>query len=243
MTLPYGETVTAPHGVGELFAFTPRDPVDAAVVDEVWRADTYRLRVEHLLHSGAVLDVGACFGAFTVLALALGASDVTAVEPHPDNLIAFNATLCMNGYDSGHVMALPVALGQPGRARLEGSGPMARTVAAPGGMVETHDLATLIDLAARPSRYGWREVDVLKLDCEGAEIHALANATSRTLRRCRRIVAEVHGTGHDQPPGGGMLGKALLNVAETHHLEFVGHASRGGMLYAERYGPPPKEAE
>lgn len=85
-------------------------PGVAEAVAEVWRANDYRLEVQHV-RGGIVIDVGANVGAFSVLAAKLGAAAVHAYEPDPTNY----ALLLENTRQAeGAVTCWPIAVAPAG---------------------------------------------------------------------------------------------------------------------------------
>jgi hypothetical protein len=61
--------------------------------------------------------------------------------------------------------------------------------------VSGHYVTHTITLGSALRDFPSREVQILKMDCEGAEWDVVANAPRATLTRMRRIAAEVHGRG------------------------------------------------
>ena len=74
------------------------------------------------------------------------------------------------------------------------------------------------------------DVSFLKMDIEGGEYDAVEGCPSTVLARCVRIAIETHAA----TPG--RLGALVEKLTETHHVETLGAASRGGYVYALRYG-------
>jgi FkbM family methyltransferase len=141
-----------------------------------------------------VLDIGAYIGAFSMRA-ARSCSRVIAYEPHPENYRMLVANLHLNGL-YGKVTPFRQALSErPGRRALySGDFFMGFSLykdwrdKSPKKEVpvECVTLKEILD-SNRLSR-----VDLLKLDCEGAEYPALMKADSRTLSKIRRIIMEHH---------------------------------------------------
>lgn len=232
------------HDPGD-FHFLPRTHHEATVVREVWEQNAYRLRPGDVDHTGYVIDVGACFGAFTLLALAAGARQVIAVEPVESNTDALVFHLDVNWRRSNDEdwLVLHGAAGASGETRVIGESVTARTddSGAQGVPVRSYSLEELIDGNSLQDRHGAPGIDVLKVDAEGAEYALIRGATRPVLRCCRRIVMEWHGSNADgalapdqtiDPREIGMLATKLL---DTHRVEVYGHPGRGGMLYADRY--------
>jgi FkbM family methyltransferase len=132
--------------------------------------------------TGTVIDAGAHVGLFSLIAAA-HAERVVALEPDPVNrdILALNRTL--NADD--RIVVEPAALWSQ-----DGEMPFRTSWHSTGGRlggqgdfrVPTRSLDSLI------AEHG--DVDLLKLDIEGAEFSVIPS--TRALRRVRRIVAELH---------------------------------------------------
>lgn len=141
-----------------------------------------------------VFDVGANIGAFALYAAASGARKVYAFEPCEE---AF-ATLCKNvranGLD-GVVTPVRCAVGAEhgGRARFaRRSSPYNRLggeEAAEGGFDEVRTAS----LGGLMRELGVERVDLLKMDCEGAEFDALPALSPEDAARVGEIRLECHG--------------------------------------------------
>jgi FkbM family methyltransferase len=207
---------------------------DAVVVREVMEENVYRLQPDMLRDSGVVIDVGANVGAFSLLAVRMGARRVVAVEPSQDNCAQLTRNLQAAGAAAEVVRA---ALGErEGTAEVvaaESAGMWTRPRRKGAG--ETVDVLTLDGLIART---GIEEADVLKVDAEGAEHEIFAGASSEALARIRHIVVEFHGLPmlHRHVPTGS-LGALVEKLAATHEVTVIGRPEVGGMLYAKRYDP------
>ena len=86
------------------------------------------------------------------------------------------------------------------------------TATVPSVEVEALDLATLFE------RHGLDEIDLLKIDIEGAEYRLLLGASPATLARVRRIGLEYHERGHE--PMSRHL--AAMGFDVTRHLKAMG---------------------
>lgn len=228
------------RGPGWTDLWIREDTSDEAVLHEVWIDDAYHLRGLDLSPTydpgtrdatTAIVDVGACTGIFTALALQMfPTAHVVAVEPDPDNydLLFLNTSpwvaqnrihlhRCAVGPDVGTTMLLG---GQ-------GTGHTDRDAPDGGRPVEQITLGELLT--------GW--VALLKIDIEGGEYDAIAACPSPLLNHAERIVMEWHGTAEapwvfDAPARYGAL---LTKLAYTHSVQTFGSPDRGGYLFATRY--------
>jgi FkbM family methyltransferase len=138
---------------------------------------------------GLIIDAGANIGAFTLYALLQAPNaHVVAIEPAPDTVERLRSVVQAHGFShrctilqaalSGAVGTTTIQLWPNSQARVTGRG---------GVAVPTVTLDGLI------TSYG--NVDLLKMDIEGAEYEALPVASPATLRRILRIEMEYHPEG------------------------------------------------
>ncbi len=166
-----------------------------AAVDEVYSRRMYSPDGFEPGGDDVVVDVGAHIGLYTMYAAQRTVGRVIAVEPSDDNVRYLCENIAAN--ELKNVVVVHAALG----AR-EGSGDLLRgrfsvghsLIANPaaetgfGGIEEVR----VTTLGALFDAEGVNEVDLLKIDCEGAEGTILRAAGVEVLRRVRRIVLEYH---------------------------------------------------
>ena len=175
---------------------------DIRVLNEVWLDRVYEPDADFSVRDGwTVLDLGAHKGSFAVRAALAGPKTrVHAVEPEPENLRNLNANIALNRLQNVVVHAAAVSA-EPGEALLyvagRGSGTNSlfrERIKGDKGVsvaVPTIRLDDLLESAGG-------QVDLMKMDVEGAEYAVLHAVSSKTLRRIHRIVLEYHGvTGLD----------------------------------------------
>jgi FkbM family methyltransferase len=136
-----------------------------------------------------VIDIGANIGIFAMLAASRGAH-VVSYEPHPDSFKCLQANTAKWGVDCRRtaVVGDPVdavkLFVHPGRSTRHSL--LGRDISS--GSVLEHSVEvpaiTLAQVLEDP-------VDLLKIDCEGAEF-AMLRACRSELRTSRRIIAEIH---------------------------------------------------
>ena len=179
-----------------------------------------------------VVDVGANFGAFSVFAGRRTAGRVIAVEPHPTNVEALRHNLSSNGCDHVEVAALALSDREgfialyPGRSgtthQLFADGPDRRD--APPVQVPTTTLGRFLETRDVP------RVDLLKMDCEGAE-GLIFSAAEDGLDRVRRIAMEYHDA--SSPKDHGELAELLEKRGFRVRVDSAGGRSNG-MMFASR---------
>ena len=169
---------------------------DIRVLNEVWSDRVYEPNADFSVRDGwTVLDLGAHKGSFTVRAALAGPKTrVYAVEPEPENLRYLNANIALNRLQNVVVHAAAVSA-EPGEALLYVAGRGSGTNSLLRGLVKGDTgvsvaVATirLDDLLERAGG----QVDLMKMDVEGAEYAVLHTVSSTALRRIHRIVLEYH---------------------------------------------------
>jgi FkbM family methyltransferase len=130
-------------------------------------------------------DIGAYIGDFTMqVARACPRGRIFAVEPNSANVRMIETQMALNHIS--HVETVRAAVGGTnGRGGLTGDGMGARVTEGDDEAVEVVTLESLMN------RYDIDSVDLLKLDCEGAEWDILP-AAERVLPRVRQICMEFH---------------------------------------------------
>jgi FkbM family methyltransferase len=160
---------------------TSGDPVAAWFLDNDWIDEPVQRAFLALVRPGArVLDLGSHLGTFSLAAAALGA-EVLAVDANPEHVRLLRASAARNGFSGLHVEHVAISETEGDVAFIERSihGRLAMdeedgTIHVPSATVDE-----LLD------RRGWRELDAIKLDIEGAEIAALGGMQRLFERGCR----------------------------------------------------------
>jgi FkbM family methyltransferase len=172
---------------------------DTAVSEHVKR-DAYEPNVTAVfrgrLRPGMhVLDIGANIGWYTMLAASLvrSSGSVTAIEPNPESAKLLEASRRVNSFDN--VMVLQVAAGRElGLLVLHGSYSEAMTSAAPDDAAALTNSTTVPSFKVDDLVPRTKNIDLVKIDVQGAEYNALLGA-SELIRRCHpTIVSEFSPT-------------------------------------------------
>ena len=166
---------------------------DEVIYNSVVTHNEYRLPSE-LGRESVVIDIGVHIGSFSHLALTRGAGSLFGFEPEPSNYACARQNLSLLG-DRVHLYNYAVWRSDIPRRRLPfyASSDRANTGGGTliwetdGPLVEAVPFDEIVDAV---SRRGACRIDVLKIDCEGAEFPILL--TSRLLDRIDRIVGEYH---------------------------------------------------
>jgi FkbM family methyltransferase len=194
--VPYGH-----EGLMEAGVVIRPGTTDAWVWSDVAAADEYGLARHDIDPGDVLIDIGANVGAFSYLALAMGAR-VLACEPDRLNFPVLDHNGRRAPGAAGRFMALPCAVWRSDAGRTPSvpyrSGPNSvcgNTMGSGGEEVAALGLDDLIALALSWS--GRERVRLIKFDCEGAEWQALY--TSSRLGDVDAVVGEYHEGPGDDP--------------------------------------------
>jgi FkbM family methyltransferase len=157
--------------------------VKEAAVDRCYEKFGFRLQP-----GWTVVDLGAAIGEFAIAAASHPVSRVLAFEPSPASVALLHENASLNRLENIEIFDLAVS-DKAGTARLDTSGePLQMTTRAGNAQsieVRSITLSEVLALAGG-------EIDLLKIDCEGAEYEILMSSTGFVLDRIHRIVLEYH---------------------------------------------------
>jgi len=142
----------------------------------------------HNYRNGIIIDAGAHVGLFSIMA-SLFAKEVIAIEPHPINFMLLKANMRRNNIRN--VVTLNRAL-WPIRGQyelFEGNSSDKNTLLPNGYNAYTYKVST-VTLSDLIKKYG--EIDLLKMDIEGAEFPVIMHAKNEELKCINAIVGELH---------------------------------------------------
>ena len=143
-----------------------------------------------------VVDIGAGVGDFSIFA-AYGNPDsrVIAYEPYPESYRLMIKNLTVNAIDN--VLAFQEALWrEDGELWLDVSNDEPLEIVSNASPPQTQDPGTFkvqgISLENALRTQEIRKLDLLKLDCEGAEYEILLNTSLEVMSKIERIIMEYH---------------------------------------------------
>lgn len=213
-----------------------RSRMDAWSVKETFLDRFYTRYSEEILPHWTIVDIGAAIGEFTIFAaLRAAQGQVLAYEPNPRSFSLLQENLRLNGihnvravnagvWSRAGTMTLDGANGEPLQAQTQ----FTETASENGQSIPVVSLEQVVQ------EFTPRGIDLLKLDCEGAEYPILFSAAPETLNAVSRIVMEYHDLDARQNHG------ALAAFLKKAGFEVRLHANRVhkeiGYLYAFR--PP-----
>ncbi len=163
---------------------------DRTTINEMFIMNPYGLNeLVHLKPTDCVVDIGANVGAFTVMAAAQTTSGkVIAVEPVPGNFQMLSQNVAINGLKNVSLMQ-KAAGGSEGEIEIYSAGSQSSLY---WGKNSTKEKVRLVTLAGILAENGIGKIDLLKMDCEGAEFDVLFQSSDETLKKVNSIVMEFH---------------------------------------------------
>ena len=178
-----------------------RGAMDVWAVKETFLDEFYTRYGVPVQDGWNVVDIGAGLGDFSIYA-AYGrpGTKVYAFEPFPGSFLLLNENIEQNGiknifpfqqavWGTAGELTLDLSVGEP----LQFSSQEVVVEPAKAKKIKV-DAITLADVL---SQQPLDRVDLLKLDCEGAEYEILMKAPDETLAKVQRIVMEYHNVDAD----------------------------------------------
>lgn len=177
---------------GVSFFFRP-DSTDLRIIDMVYMRNGYDMPL--LMDNMNVIDIGANIGAFTVLCAERGAR-VYAYEPEPTNYQMLIKNRSRRRTDKEAAIWSTIVCCEAGLGPYNGSARLYIHDGNSGGHSITEKVGERSVPISVMTLHGimgdFNDVDVLKLDCEGAEIYAIPAILDGLHNRIRTIVMEIH---------------------------------------------------
>jgi FkbM family methyltransferase len=185
--------------VAQEFAVRPGTN-DGLIYANVVTRNEYRIPDD--LGGAVVIDIGVHIGTFSHLVLTRGAAEVHGFEPEASNFMFARRNLAPFG-DRVHLLRGAVWRSDAEAGSLHFWRSTDAANAGGGTLIwETDgplvDSVPFDDVVERVSLNGERRIDLVKIDCEGAEFPILL--TSRRLDIIDRIVGEYHELRGELPP-------------------------------------------
>ena len=227
--------------INENYSFTIRelldDPsndhnLDYKVVDETWNENVYRLHEYQFKNNAVFLDIGANIGSVSLYVDNFNKArdennkiKVYAVEPEPNNLALLKENIKNNPTENITVINNAIWYEQK-TVSITNQGGNSSIVDANGAEsveVLAITIQDCIDL------YNIDEIDVMKIDIEGAEFDLIINTPAETLAKIKYITLEF------DKSFDGRFGMMVEKLSKQFGLEILGSPERGGYIYGHRY--------
>jgi FkbM family methyltransferase len=146
--------------------------------------------------NSVVVDVGANIGFFTLFALINDASRVLCYEPNSQAFKTLEQNIIENNFQP-KVTAIHKAVGAEDGETISipiESSPYNQSVKLVAERDDSlFETVATVSLNEQISEHNIEHVDLLKMDCEGAEFDIFPSLTETTIRKIKEIRMEVHG--------------------------------------------------
>ena len=204
--------------------------LDYKVVNETWLENVYRIHQYHFSGDKVFIDIGANVGSVSIFVdsfnkLFEDKIKVYAVEPEPNNIDLLNYNILNNPTENITVVnnAIwhkegPVAVSNKG-----GNSSIVHEIDGDFSYIEAITIEQLLD------RYDIKEVDVMKIDIEGAEFDLIINTPLEILAKIKYLTLEF------DKSFDGKFGIMVEKLSKQFGLEILGSPERGGYIYGNRY--------
>ena len=202
--------------------FRVRGPVDRAILHEIWAADAYRIRTLPFIPK-TVLDIGAHIGGFALLA-ATGwrGCRVIACECDADNLHLLKTNIA--GHSQIEVVEAAIVGEDISEIEFHAVSDKAGDNSGGGSCFIPEPGSEPVQVPALSILRLWQSkqletCDLLKLDCEGAELPILTALGQRgLLDRIRHIVGEWHAWEDEADAESNTTAQLATLLKPTHEL-------------------------
>ena len=179
-----------------------------------------------------IVDIGANMGAFAVYAaLSCPSARIFCYEPIRGNFEVLTQNIRINGIDE-RVTAIQRAVASTSGSRVIslGSSPLHSLVRGPEGAERQSVSCTTLSEIIEDHKLD--EIDLLKMNCEGAEYEILESCPAPELRRVIRIRLEYHNLDSEQRNGGSL--RRFLEARGVTIERFSRYRNESGFIWASR---------
>lgn len=205
--------------------------LDFKVINETWIENVYRIHQGQFFDGGVFVDVGANIGAVSLFVDNFNKDrnnnnkiKVYAVEPEPNNLFLLNQNIQNNPTENITIVSNAV-WHKEAMVSISNRGGNSSIVDLKNDSSEV----LAITLETLFSTYNIKEVDVMKIDIEGAEFDLIINTPAETLAKINRLVLEF------DKSFDGRFGQMIEKLSKQFGIDILGSPERGGYIYANRY--------
>jgi FkbM family methyltransferase len=215
------------------YAEDPSDDhnLDFKVINETWIENVYRIHQGQFFGGGVFIDVGANIGAVSLFVDSFNKDrednskiKVYAVEPEPNNLYLLSQNIENNPTENITIVNNAI-WHEEKMVSISNRGGNSSIV----DTDEDKSEVLAITLETLFSTYNIKEVDVMKIDIEGAEFDLIINTPAETLAKINRLVLEF------DKSFDGRFGQMIEKLSKQFGIDILGSPERGGYIYANRY--------
>ena len=215
------------------YAEDPSDDhnLDFKVINETWIENVYRIHQGQFFGGGVFVDVGANIGAVSLFVDSFNKDredgnkiKVYAVEPEPNNLYLLSQNIENNPTENITIVNNAI-WHEEKMVSISNRGGNSSIV----DTEEDSSEVLAITLETLFSTYDIKEVDVMKIDIEGAEFDLIINTPAETLAKINRLVLEF------DKSFDGRFGQMIEKLSKQFGIDILGSPERGGYVYANRY--------
>jgi FkbM family methyltransferase len=206
--------------------------LDFKVINETWLENVYRIHEWQFQKSNVFIDIGANIGAVSLFVDSFNLNrendnkiKVYAVEPEPHNISILKQNIINNPVERITVVENAIWHKEE-TVSINNRGGNSSIV---GVKDDERSYVKAITLKTLFTTYSITEVDVMKIDIEGAEFDLIINTPDEILGKVNRLVLEF-----DQSFDGS-FGRMIEKLAKQFGIEILGSPERGGYVYANRY--------
>ena len=206
--------------------------LDYKVIDETWNENVYRVHEYQFKDNGVFVDIGANIGSvslyvdnFNKVRDDTNKIKVYSIEPEPHNLFLLEENIKNNPTENITVVNNAIWHEQKNVSITNRGG---NSSIVDGALVESVEVLaiTIEDLI---NLYNIEEIDVMKIDIEGAEFDLIINTPSEILAKIKYITLEF------DKSFDGRFGMMVEKLSKQFGLEILGSPERGGYIYGNRY--------
>jgi len=205
--------------------------LDYKVINETWIENVYRINEGQFFGEGVFVDVGANIGAVSIFVDSFNKNRdddskirVYAVEPEPNNLYLLNENIKYNPIENITVVNNAI-WHEEKMVSISNRGGNSSIV----DLEEDGAEVLAITLETLFSTYDIKEVDVMKIDIEGAEFDLILKTPPETLAKINKLVLEF------DKSFDGRFGQMVEKLSKQFGIDILGSPERGGYIYANRY--------
>lgn len=202
------------------------DPADIVTVFLIFAREDYG----KVAPGTNVIDIGANIGVFALFAAFSGAKGVYAFEPSASSYEVLSKNIVANGLDSIIQAKRVAVVGLPSApVKFPRSSDVMNAILPDSSDSDDYDLVPTITLSEIVSPLD--SVDLLKMDCEGAEYDILLRAGEADIRKAAEIRMEYHRGPRDE------LIARLTGLGYAVR-QFMSEGLGGGCLWLTRNSAP-----